>query len=258
MKQAIRALGWAVSILWIILLLFTVTVVYSAFQIRPSFGEPSAATSGSTLTASIPIILYNGGFYDISKFNITTRVRDCRGMTITRSSTLVPLVSAGANTTITHSISLAIEQAATNNLSHLLFDDSDLEVDAAVRLTYARAFPFEISLNLSMPWGAPFANLTLGDISITPLNLTHARVRIPLSFENHSFLTMNGTMQLEIVDYTNHVVGIGSTGFDAPPDSRFETNVEILVSGDPGDIREARLYFETPFFSYGSMVMSLV
>ena len=258
MKQAIRAIGWAVSILWIILLIFTVTAVYSAFQIRPSLGEPSAAALGSTLTASLPLTLYNGGFYDISQFNITTRVRDYGGTTITRSSTLVPLVSAGANVTITHSISLAIEQATTGNLFHLLFNDSELEIEAAVRLTYARVFPFEISLNSSMAWGAPFANLTLGHITVTPLNVTHVRVRIPLSFENHSFITLNGTMQLEIVDYTNHVVGRGSIGFNAPPDSYFETNVEIVVSGNPADIREAHLYFQTPFFNYGPLVMSLV
>ena len=258
MKQAVRSLGWAVGILWIILLLFTVTAVYSAFQIRPSFGGPSVATSGSTLTASFPIILYNGGFYDISRFNITTRVMDYRGATITRSSTLVPVVSAGANATITHNMSLAIEQAATNNLFHLLFNDSELEIEAAVRLTYARAFPFEISLSSGMAWGAPFANLTLGHILVAPLNLTHVRARIPLSFENHSFLAMNGTIQLEIVDHTSHVMGRGSTGFNAPPDSRFETNVEVFVSGDHSNIREARLYFQTPFFSYGPLVMSLV
>ena len=258
MKQAIRALGWAVSILWIMLLLFTVTAVYSALQIRPSLGEPLAAASGSTLTASLPIVLYNGGFYDISQFNITTRVRDNAGATITRSSTLVPLVSAGANVTITHSISISIEQAATNNLSHLLFNDSELEIEAAVGLIYARVFPFEISLNSSMPWGAPFANLTLGSISVTPLNLTHIRARVPLSFENHSFLALSGTLELEIVDRTNHVVGRGSTVFNAPSDSRFETNVEIVASGDPADFREAHLYFQTPFFNYGPLVMSLV
>lgn len=258
MKQAIRALGWAVALLWIMLLLFTVSAVYSALQIRPSLGEPSAAASGSTLTASLPFALYNGGFYEISQFNITTQIRDKGGATITHSSTLVPLVSAGANVSITHSMSFSIEQAATSSLSHLLFTDSELEIDAAVRLIYARVFPFEISLNSSMPWGAPFANLTLGSISVTPLNLTHIRARVPLSFENHSFLALNGTLQLEIVDRTSHVVGRGSTVFNAPSDSRFETNVEIVASGDPADFREARLYFQTPFFNYGPLVMSLV
>jgi len=258
MKQAIRALGWAVSILWIMLLLFTVTAVYSALQIRPSLGEPSAAASGSTLTASLPIVLYNGGFYDISQLNITTQVRDNRGATIARSSTLVPLVSASANVTIAHSMSLSIEQVPTNSLSHLLFNDSELEIDAAVKLVYARIFPFEISLNSSMPWGAPFANLTLGSISVTPLNLTHIRVRVPLSFENHSFFAPSGTLQLEIVDRTNHVVGGGSAVIDAPSNSPFDTDVEIVATGDSADFRASRLYFQTPFYNYSPLVMPLV
>jgi hypothetical protein len=258
MKQAIRALTWAISVFWIILLLFTVTVAYSALQIRPSFSEPSVSSSGDMLTASLPMILYNGGFYDISKFNITTLVKDHRGQTITRSSTFVPVISGGANATITHKMSLSIKQAATGNLSHLLFNDSELDVEAAVRLVYAGAFPIEISLNLSMPWGAPFANLTVGDASTRPLNLTHVRVLLPLSFENHSFLEMNGTVRLEIVDQLNHVVGNGSTGFTVSPDNRFETDVEILVSGDPSNIREAHLYFQTSFFDYGPVVIALV
>jgi len=258
MKQAVRALGWAVGMLWIMLLLFTVSAVYSALQIRPSLGEPSAAASGSTLTASLPIVLYNGGFYDISQFNITTHIKDNRGATITGSSTLVALVSAGANVLITHSMSFSIEQATTSSLSHLLFNDSDLEIDAAVRLVYARVFPFEISLNSSMPWGAPFANLTRGSISVTPLNLTHITARVPLSFENHSFLALNGTLQLEIVDRTGYIVGRGSTAFNAPTDSRFETNIQIVASGDPADFREVRLNFQTLFFNYGPLVMSLV
>lgn len=258
MKQAIRALGWAVAVLWMILLFFTVTAVYSAFQIRPSLGEPSATTMGSTLTTSLPIALYNGGFYDISQFNITTQVRDHSGVAITRSSTLVPFVSAGANATTTHNMSFSIEQVAAGSLSRLLFNDSELEIDAVVQLVYARVFPFEISLNSSMPWGAPFANLALGGISATPFNFTHIRVQIPLSFENHSFLAIDGTLQLEIVDRANNVAGRGSAVFNAPADSPSETNLEVLTSVNPADFRQARLYFQTPFFNYGPLVMPLV
>jgi hypothetical protein len=155
-------------------------------------------------------------------------------------------------------MSLSIEQVATGHLSRLLFNDSELEIEAVVRLLYARVFPFEISLNSSMPWGAPFANLTLGSISITPLNLTHIRARVPLSFENHSFLALGGTLQLEIVDDANHLVGGGSTVLNAPSNSRFEADVEVLTAGNPADFREARLYFQTPFFNYGPLVMPIV
>jgi hypothetical protein len=214
--------------------------------------------SGDVLTASLPLALHNGGFYDISKFNLTTLIRDQRGQAITGSSTFVPIIRGGANATITHTVSLSLEQAASGNFSHLLFNDGELAVEATLRLVYARAFPIEISLNLSMPWGAPFANLTVGDVWVSPLNLTHVRVLLPVSFENHSFLEMNGTARLEIVDRLDRVVGNGSTTFMLPPENRFETDVEVLLSGDPSNIREAHLYFQTTSFNYGPVVVSLV
>jgi hypothetical protein len=258
MRQALRSLGWAISIFWIVLLLFTVTVAYSALQIRPSFGEPSVASSGSAVITSIPFTLYNGGFFDISELNITTLTKDYMGSLITSSTTIIPLIPGGRTAAINHNISLAMDRAATGNLSHLLFMDSELNVETSLSLVYAKAFPFEISLDVNMPWGAPFANLALGEIVLTPLNLTHFRASVPVSFENHSFLGMNGTIGLEIVDSMNQTVGESSTGFDALPSSLFETNIQVFVSGNPANIREAHLSFQTPFFNYGPMVVSLV
>lgn len=254
MKQTIRALGWANAIFWIILLLFTITVVYSAFQIQPRFGEPSVTNSNGALVVSLPLSISNGGFYDINRFNITTQISDNQGSAINRSSTLVSILPKGENTTIEHRMTLSIEQAATSNLSYLLFNDGELNVEAIVKLVYANAFPIEISSNFTTPWGAPFANLTLGNISV----ISSTRVSMPLSFENHSFLEMNGTLRVEIVDSTSNVVGGTSVAFDAPPENRFERNIEVTVSGSPAQIREARLYFETSFFDYGPVVFSLV
>jgi len=258
MKQAVRALGWAISIFWILLLLFTITVVYSALLIRPSFGEPLVHSPGGTFTVSLPLTLYNGGFYDISGLNITTRTTDYQGSLVTSSTTLFSLISRGASATLRHNMSISLEQAATSDLSHLLFMDSELEVNAILKLVYARMFPFEISFNTSMPWGAPFANLTLGEIGAAPVNITHFRVSIPVSFENHSFLEMNGVIGLEIVDNMDNVIGTSSTSLDAPPGSPFDTTIEILMLGNPANIRDARLSFQTPYFSYGPVVMPLV
>jgi len=252
MKQAVRALGWATSIFWIMLLLFTVTAVYSAFQIKPSFGKPSTSTSGDTLTFSLPFILFNGGFYDISKFNVTTLISDDRSSIISQNSTFVPTIPRGVNTSITHNMSIDIGQLATTDLSHLLFNDSALNVAAVLKLIYANAFPFEVSTNFTMPWGAPLANLRLGSLSFMG-----GSVFMPLSFENHSYLAMTGTVRLELVDDTGLVVGEGESEFNAPPDGRFDTDLEVFLSGGAVNPR-ARLHFSTPFFSYGPVVISLV
>jgi len=258
MKQATKALGWATSIFWIILLLFTVTAVYSAFQIRPSFGDPSVSTSGDKLIVSLPFGLYNGGFYDISRFNITTVVSDSHGSEISSSSTFVATIFKGGNTSIIHNMTLNIGKMATSDLSFLLFNDSELNVTAILKLAYANAFPFEIAANISMPWGAPLANLAIGNISIAPFNSTHVRALVPLSFENHSYLEMSGSARLEVVDSTGNVVGEGATMFYAPSENRFETNVGVLLSNSAAIIREVRLYFQTPFFTYGPVVILIV
>jgi len=258
MKQAVRALGWAVNIFWIMLLLFTITVVYSALQMRPIFDEPSASALNDTLTVSLPLILYVGGFYDISKFNVTTMLRDNRGSIISASSTYLPIVPHGENTSIALKMQMNVTDLVTSDSSNLLFYDSELNATALLRLTYANAFPFEIAANFTIPWGAPLANLTVQEISLTPFNSTHVAASVTLSFENHSYFEIGGTVQLEIIDNRERVMGESITAFDAMPERPFETNISVLLSGNPANIREARLHFVTPLFSYGPLVIPLV
>jgi len=253
MKQAIRALGWATNIFWIILLFFTATALYSAFQLRPEFGEPYAQTSGDTLTMSLPFSIGNGGYYDISNMNLTTLVKDTNGSLISDSSTFVPLIRRGGNASVIHNMSIRISQINTEKLSYLLFNDSALNVDIALELNFANAVPFGISTNITMPWGAPLSNLTIEDISLSAFNATHFRIIAPISFENHSLFSLDGTMRLELVDNMNSVLGSGTANI--PPNGGY-IPLELYVS-NPLDISEARLYFATSFFNYGPVVIPL-
>jgi len=253
MRQAIRALGWATNVFWIILLFLTVTAVYSAFQISPEFGPYAMTAYNGTVTASLPFYIDNGGFYDISNLNLTTRIKDNRGTPISDSSTFVQLIPRGSNASVTHNMSMSISQMTTENLSYLLFNDSTFYVDIALKLNYANAVPFKISTNSTMPWGAPLSNLTLDRPNPTPMGAI-----VPLSFENHSFFELNGTMRLEIVDNTDHVVGQTVAVLNVQPQSSYGPGVYVSISGDPRNIRKARLTFQTTVFSYGPMVIPLV
>ena len=258
MRQAIRALGWAINIFWAILLFFTITSVYSALQIRPGFGEPYTTASGSSMIASLPFYISNGGFYDINNLNVTTLVGDNLGNPISDSSTFVPVIPHGRNVTGTHDMKIDMMNITSNRLSHLLFNDSVLNIDIALKLDYANAVPFKISTNLTMPWGAPMNNLTIGNISVTPYNTTHVRVSVLVNFENHSFLNLNGAMRLELVNYSNQVVGSGSTDINVPPEGGYGESIEVLSSSNLANVREARLYFQTSVLNYGPVVISLV
>jgi len=252
MRQAIRAVGWATNIFWIILLSFTVTAVYSAFQLSPEFGKHYINTLDGALTVSFPFYLNNGGFYDISNMNITTLIKDNYGSPISDSSTFVPLIPKGSNISVTHNVSMSLSQMTVKYLSHMLFNDTILDIDVSWKINYAKVVPFEVSTNLTMPWGAPLSNLTIGDIYPSPYNSTRAIV--PISFQNHSPCSLDGTTRLELVDNANHLLGSGVGSI--PPMGGY-IPIEVFVP-DLTNIRQARLYFVTSFFSYGPLVIPLV
>jgi hypothetical protein len=250
MRQAIRALGWASTAFWIFLLFFTVTSAYSAFLIAQGlrFGEPTTSVQDGSLTVSLPFVFGDTGLYDISDFNITTLIIDTNGFSISKSSTLVPLIPrASSNFTVEHDISLNASQFATANLAYLLFNDTDLTVDAILKLNFARAIPIELSTNISLPWGAPFYGLTVNDISVSLLTPGRVRVIVPISYENHAFFDLDGTVELQLIDNAGNQLGTGtanllSRGGQIP--------LSITVSS-PQRITRARLFFNTSYFDYG-------
>jgi len=251
MKQAIRALGWAIYVLWFVVIVFTASAVYSAFQLRPEFGDPNMSTLDDTLILHLPLNITNGGFYDISNFHIATSVTDSNGTLIANSSSPPQLIPSRSNVSVTHNISISISQMI-GNLSYLLQNDSVFNVNATLSLNYANVIPFEISTNLTLPWGAPLSNLTWGQYSLTP-----SGVALPVSFENHSPIDLDGFMRLEIFDNNNNAVGEGTTIINASPYSGYGTTVNVHVSGIPANIREAHLSFETSAFNYGPLVIPL-
>jgi hypothetical protein len=258
MRPVIRALGWAINLFWIIVLFFAATVAYSAFQTKPGFAQPYTGASSNAITISIPFSIDNRGFYDISNLNLTTLISDNNDLRVSESSTFWPVIRSGTDVSITHNMSVSFDKIAVDKLSYLLFNDSNLNVDVGLKLNYANAVPLKIHSNTIMRWGAPLAKLAIGTISISAYNATHARISVPVSFENHSFLELNGTINLEIVDSANKIVGGGSSNFSAPRQNRCDITINVLVSGNPANVREARLFFETSAFSYGPVVIPIV
>jgi len=260
MKWAIRALNLAIYVLWLIIMVFTVTAVYSATQLGIGFGENSrTSTSGGTMTLSVPFYIENKGFYDISDLNISTIIQENNGALVSNSSTVVPLISSGSKVDATLNISITLSNMTTASLSRLLFNDTEFNVDMSLALRYAGVIALTISSNSTMTWGAPLYNLALGDIPLPELhNSTHVRAILPLSFENHSFFTLNGTVLAEIVNTAGQKVGGTTDPINAPPQSGYSTQLVVLVSRDYGNLKEARLYFDfPPVFSYGPKVIPI-
>jgi hypothetical protein len=102
-------------------------------------------------------------------------------------------------------------------------------------------------------------NLTIGDVVIDPYNSTNARVILPLSFENHSFFDLNGTVRTEITNTANQLVSTATAPINAPPQSSYSTQLQFLVpTASVSNLKEARVYFDTSVFSYGPVVIPIV
>lgn len=261
MKWAIRALGWAIYILWLITIVFTVTAVYSATQLGIGFGgEPQTSTSGGTIILSVPFSIDNKGFYDIADLNITTLIKENNGALVSNSSTVVPLISRGSKVDATHNISISLDEMTSASLARLLFNDTNFNVDLILALNYAHVIPLQISTSFqNFTWGAPLYNLTIGNIPTPELyNSTHVRAILPLSFENHSFFTLNGTVRTEIINTSERRVGGSTTHVNVPAQSGGTTPLTVYISTSAGSLKEVRLYFDFPsVFSYGPVVMPI-
>ena len=251
MKPAIRALGIATIIIWIFLIVFSVTAVYSVMSLGIGFGEAQFFPSSEGVVLSLPFFINNSGYYDISELNVTTRITDSNGTLLTVSKTFVPLVSTGGNVEAAHNISIELSDVIER--IELIFNDSFFAFDTFVSLNFAHIVPVQLSMNMTVPWGAPFSNVSVGEISVFPFNSTHERVVVPLSFENHSFFNITGTMQLEIYNNLDELVTSGETDLDVqsqqPYDGQFEMYPSIAEASKLTETGKVRLIFETPMFT---------
>ena len=256
MRYAVRALGWATIIFWIFIIAFSTTAVYSAMNVRMGFGEPQIFLSNEFMVISIPLFINNTGFYDLSELNITANAMDYNGSLALTSTTFVPLIPRGSSVETTHNLSVSLEDIASWVRTYF-FNDTIFNVDLSMKLNFAHAVPFQVSMNKAIPWGAPLYNFSIGQPSYDYYNVTHQRVIIPLSFENHSpYFGVDGVMRVEMCNASGGVIAYGTLSLDVPSYSTYEDQVELIVdilkltpSG------EMHFYFETSAFSFGPVVM---
>jgi hypothetical protein len=252
MRQVVRALGWATSILWIGIILFSVTALYSVMNVDIGFGEAQIFPSSEGVVFSLPFHIDNNGYYDISELNITTIVTDRNGTLITLSETFVPLVSRGSSVETAHNVSIRLKDIMSIEFIPLLFNDSFFDLGTFITLNFAHAIPLQMSTHVTIPWGAPFYDLSVAKVSVIPYNSTHFEVVISLSFENHAFFDITGTLQLEVYNNVNERVVSGRTSLDVPSGRKYDGQVIMYLDlVDLSGLTESgkvRVNFMTPMF----------
>lgn len=249
-------MGIATTLFWIFLTAFLASAAYSIKDLHFNFGEPQInITSENKLLFSLPINIINQGYYDIGAFNTTTQLLDSDGSLIAKGSTFVPSIGKGENLTTSHNMTIEIGELLQHSDSYL-FNDSELEVTVFAGMRLAELVPVGVSTNLSIPWGAPFYNFTLGESNNERFNRTHLQVTVPISFENHAFFDVAGSMEIKMYNSSGVLIGENQVFFETLQHTFYNGYIEFFVPitvFTPDGYFEA--YFLTPFFNYGPMVI---
>ena len=257
MKPTIRVLGLATLFLGIFFTAFLVSVVYSAMNYRMSLGEPAFFSHDNIVGISIPVIVNNTGYHDVTNLNFATLVLMSNGEIVTQASTFVPLIKHGQSIVAYHNVSININELISGN-SKLLFEDANFTLRHLFSLNFGKVIPFSLVTNESLPWGAPFYNFSIGEISPSTSSTDPARVSVPISFENHStFFNVTGTLRIALFNDRGELFGERVTNLDVATNSAYNSIVEI-IGGIARFTRKGQLhvYFETSMFSYGPLVIN--
>lgn len=256
MQIPIRIMSIATTFFWLFLIVFLVSAAYSVKDVNFNFGETQIDTTlDNKILFSLPVTIDNKGYYNIDSFNITTEITDKKGFIITQGSTFVPTIEKGREITTTHNMTINVNDLLQNS-QHYLFNDTKLEIHEIVTMKLTKVIPVQASTNLSIPWGAPLSNFTLGEIEYLTHDQTRTRAIVPISFENHAFFNLTGSIQIRMYNSTNVSIGEGQTTIETTQNTAYQGHVELKIAA--AGISENgyfEVYFLTPFFNAGPLVV---
>ncbi|MFB0502626.1 MAG: hypothetical protein ACETWE_02230 [Candidatus Bathyarchaeia archaeon] len=154
MRQSIRVLGWTITIASLLTFAFLGFSIYSLFQlvmgqgIAP--GESSVNISNGDYVISLPFLVNNTSYFDITKLDITTVIKDPEGGVISQSTTSSGIIPSGSSTNISHYISIDLNEIIEKNLTGGI-----VLMDTVMGLRYANIIEFSVTMaNVSIPWDA--------------------------------------------------------------------------------------------------------
>ena len=256
MKIPIRIIGTATTFLWLFLIAFLVSAAYSFKDVSFDLGEPKIEmTSHNEILFSLPVTVDNKGYYRLGSFNITTEIPDEEGSIIAQGSTFISTIEKGREIRTIHNMTIDVDKLLQDSQDYL-FNDTELEIHQVVSMKLAEVISGQASTNLSIPWGAPLYNFTLGEIQYVTHNKTHTKASISIGFVNHASFDLAGTIQVRMYNSTSAFLGEGQTTIEAPQNGSHQRRVELSVP--TAGISENGYFnvdFFTPFFDYGPLVI---
>jgi len=253
MNITIKMLSIATFILWIVIIFFSATAVLSVMNLNVGIGEAQMLPSSKGILFSLPFSINNGGYYELADLNLTTRVTDPDGTVFDQTETFVPSIPQGTSINSSHTITIDLDTIMSMDHTPLLLNDSSFNLEIFAGLNFARAVPVQLTTNVTIQWGAPLAHFTIGDISVSAYNSTHGQASIPVSFENHAILDIQGLLKLDVYNNSDEHITSGEGIINAPSQQSYADRIvayprvqDITKLTGSGRVH---VVFETPMFT---------
>lgn len=225
MKMILRAFGIGLTVISVFLALFAVTSLYSVLQLPLAFGTLQGVPVQSGVIVALPFKMSNHGFYDLSTIQLTTNLTTM-DQVFSPSTTPFLRLSPGQSINTFHNLIVLHNDTAPG--SHFLFTDALVPVNVTLSFIFAQAIPVQLSVNFTVPWGAPLANFTTGPLTQHPYNTTHVQVALPLQFENHAVFNVTGTVTLTLTEQDS-IITSRRVPLTVPSATRYVNTLDVLV-----------------------------
>ncbi len=206
--------------------------------------EPSVTLSNGTFTLITPFYINNTGFYDISDVNLTVVVTN-GNQTLSKFSEILPRIPAKQRVESNYTLSLDLDEIFTKDKT-LLTNNTNLDTDVSASFTVAYAITFGVSVTTTVPWDAPFCNLT---VSAAPYDALSQKFLISIGFHNKAMFPVNGNFTIELYNNENDFICSANQYIDVSPETHYQTTMELLLD-DPTKMTDNgifRIYFNGIF-----------
>jgi len=229
LRLTIRAIGFTVTLLWIITLTLPVSVALSLLKLAEGknlgIQEPMFTFTNGNLSLTMPLYINNTGFYDISEANVQVKI--CKAnIVLAEVSETLPDIPAGQMVEANCSFTASLEEIFQKDRT-LLTEDADLNVNASLHFRVAHLMAFNIASVSATQWGAPFHNLTVYGETY---NETSHVLSFYVSFNNHASFFVDGPLAVSIINLDNEIVGASSLNLNVQPGEAFLELVEVAVN----------------------------
>jgi len=195
-------------------------------------GEPVINVSGLTAAINIPLKMSNPGPFPLTGISLVVSVEDVYGVKVLEGSLgPIDIPASAKNIELTVKAVFDISKIPRETLERLLRSSESLVIKARIEGAVPPLVNVLGTFSTPFYWGAPIKDLSIGKPIVSPHNLTHVVIEVPISFKDDSqFIPVSGVGIVRVFNEEGAEVGLGELVINVPPKGSFKASLKVLMS----------------------------